>query len=268
MPNAEPLFTVVIPTYNRPAQLARCLQSIQANGIGAEIVVVDDGSEPPAIGAGPCVTVLRQQHRGPAAARNRGAAQARGRYLAFTDDDCVVALNWLQALQDSLERSPEALIGGKVHNGEPDNWAAVFNQELQDVMRFVTEGTPRWFLPSNNLGVSAAAFQRSGGFDESFPHAAGEDRELCERWQRQGAKIVFEPAAVVRHHHRQGVREFWAMHKRYGAAARYLERRHPGPVENINRLRLYRLVSRRQSVARLALSQLAALAGYVEAWAR
>jgi len=266
--NAEPLFSVIVPTYNRPAPLARCLASIQSSRIAAEIVVVDDGSEPPAIAAGPGVTMLHQQHQGPATARNLGAARARGRYLAFTDDDCVVAPNWLEALQARLERSPDALIGGQVVNGEPDNWAAVFNQDLQDVLGRLTEGTARWYLPSNNLCVSAAGFKSIGGFDESFPLAAGEDRELCERWRRQGAEIVYEPAALVKHHHRQDLREFWAMHKRYGAAARRLERSHPGRIERINRMRLYRLVSLRQPISRLVLSQLAALAGYVVGSAR
>ena len=100
-----PLFSVVIPTYGRPRQLTACLQSLARldDSRGAfEVIVVDDGSETPpqaaiaAAGVRLDVALLQQSHAGPAAARNAGALKARGAFLAFTDDDCQPAPDWLQ----------------------------------------------------------------------------------------------------------------------------------------------------------------------------
>ena len=263
--SSEHLFTVVVPTHNRGKRLARCLKSLRSLEGAPEIIVVDDGSNPPIEDCGPGVLLLQQPHKGPAAARNLGASRATGKYLAFTDDDCVVDPKWLQSLHTVLIDRPDTLIGGKIRNGEPHNWAAAFNQELLDQLRKVTEGTRHWFLPSNNLCLSMAAFARMGGFDESFLSAGGEDREFCERWTSHGGELAYVAAAVVEHHHPQRIREFWAMHKRYGAAALRLARSRPTWAPEINRRVLYRAVSRRQPISRLLLSQLAVLAGYLEA---
>src|SRR3712207_1403127 len=93
-----PFFSVIVPTYERPAQLAACLGALARLDCPAasfEVIVVDDGSA-----AAPGrrldefrdlldVRLLTQANAGPAAARNRGASEARGSFLAFTDDDCA-----------------------------------------------------------------------------------------------------------------------------------------------------------------------------------
>src|SRR5918995_1163359 len=92
-----PLVTVVVPTRNRPRLLQRTLQSILAQQALAdlEVIVVDDGSWPngaPEPATDARVRVVRHQTRaGVAAARNRGIALARGRWIAFCDDDDVWA---------------------------------------------------------------------------------------------------------------------------------------------------------------------------------
>ena len=100
----NPSFSIVIASYRRPGPLAACLQSLAQLDYPRdrfEAVVVDDGSQPslaPVVEAarGPLeVRFLRQKNAGPATARNTGAAQARGRFLAFTDDDCAPSPDWL-----------------------------------------------------------------------------------------------------------------------------------------------------------------------------
>src|SRR5262245_39012600 len=102
-----PLFSVIIPTYSRPAQLGGCLEALAATqlaGNSFEVIVVDDGSPSPPravvdrFGERLMVRLLTSAHVGPAAARNLGAEQAAGQFLAFTDDDCRPAPDWLPEL--------------------------------------------------------------------------------------------------------------------------------------------------------------------------
>jgi len=108
-----PFFSIVVPTCDRPRQLAACLQSLARLDYPRdrfEVIVVDDGTTTAApalvveMKAGPDVRLVRQPHAGPAAARNLGASHARGSLLAFTDDDCAPAPDWLWALAARFER--------------------------------------------------------------------------------------------------------------------------------------------------------------------
>src|SRR5437870_3627411 len=92
-----PTFSIIVPTFQRPVQLATCLQALAGLRYPRErfeVFVVDDGSSvPPSdvvarIRGEINITLLIQHHSGPAAARNAGAERARGHVLAFTDDDC------------------------------------------------------------------------------------------------------------------------------------------------------------------------------------
>src|SRR5687768_3497840 len=118
----EPFFSIVIPTFNRPRQLAACLQSIaelEHSRSRFEVLVVDDGSPVPVDDAvepfRPVLplTLLRQDNAGPAAARNLGAGRARGTWLVFIDDDCAPAATYLTALTQRAEVSPDCTIGGR-----------------------------------------------------------------------------------------------------------------------------------------------------------
>ncbi|MFM7168971.1 MAG: glycosyltransferase family 2 protein [Planctomycetaceae bacterium] len=107
-----PLVSVVIPTRNRPARLCECLLALFAQSFDPddfEIIVVDDGSQPPirlseilttsvvAAKKLPTVRLIRQDCQGPAMARNQGAFEARGTLLAFIDDDYGKAGCWIIA---------------------------------------------------------------------------------------------------------------------------------------------------------------------------
>src|SRR5262245_33694862 len=118
---SAPFFSIVVPTRSRPAELKRCLEALASIDYPRdrfEAIVVDDGGDPPAgvsaegFDRAMAVSVLRQSHAGPAAARNLGAARARGDFLAFTDDDCAPERSWLRSLASRLESAPDALVGG------------------------------------------------------------------------------------------------------------------------------------------------------------
>ncbi|MEO8485100.1 MAG: glycosyltransferase [Betaproteobacteria bacterium] len=228
-----PSISVVVPTWNRPRELAACLAALAALDYPVdryEIIVVDDGSAPPVAPialpgrTGLRVTWLRQSNRGPSAARNLGAAHATGAILAFTDDDCAASRGWLRALAAAVSAAPNALHGGTVVNGLPGNVYAVASQTITDVIvpSLFAAGSPLRFVTSNNLALGAEAFDSVGGFDECF--RAAEDREFCHRWAAAGRPIALAPSAVVHHRHDLTLGAFWRQHVVYGRGAYWFHR--------------------------------------------
>lgn len=235
--NADPLFSVIVPTHQRPVELRRCLEAIAALDVPParyEIIVVNDGGSDDTercVAAVAAVTgrQLRsvcQSQAGPARARNTGAAEARGRFLAFTDDDCAPRPDWLNRLQERLIAHPSAVVGGRSVNAWTTLQCSTASQLLIDFLyEYHRRGeTSVGFFATNNLAVSAGAFRDAGGFDVSFPLAAGEDREFCERWRCRGGTLVYAEDALVEHAHRLTFGRFVRQHFNYGRGADFLRR--------------------------------------------
>jgi|KBSSwiStaDraftv2_1062776.scaffolds.fasta_scaffold00005_189 GT2 family glycosyltransferase len=219
-------FSIVIPTYRRSGPLARCLAAVAALDYpreAVEVLVVDDGGASPELAdvATPKVRLLRQEHAGPAAARNRGAEEAQGELLAFLDDDCEPAADWLRALEAALRAHPDALIGGRVVNALPRNVFSSASHTLTEYLYAYYNPVPQAarFFTSNNMAFRREAFLTVGGFDARYLRAAAEDRELCDRWASLGRPLVFRPEAVVAHAHELSPLAFWRQHLAYGAGA-------------------------------------------------
>ncbi len=223
--------SVVIPTYERPHRLSRCLEAlaqVDSAQIDLEVVVVDDGSRTPPTGEVEAfadridVRLHSQSNTGPAVARNVGARIARHRLLAFTDDDCMPHVEWVGALTAPLDDDAAALIGGRTVDGVRRMPTAASQYLIEALYRWQTDHPTGAFWTSNNLACSRDSFLDVGGFDESFPLPAGEDRELGVRWARSGRPLRRAPDAVVDHHHDMGLVGFWRQHRNYGrGAAKY-----------------------------------------------
>jgi glycosyltransferase involved in cell wall biosynthesis len=225
---SEPLISVVVPTKGRLSSLEGCLEALRKADFEREqfeVLVANDhgGEQVESLVASFAdelqAAIVRPQCAGPSAARNAGAAAARGAYVAFTDDDCEPAPSWLPALERSLEENPGAAVGGRVENGMPQNLGAVATQVVVDALHAHFNQDPRSprFFASSNVAFPADAFRSIGGFDEGFRYA--EDREVCERWVRTGHRFVSAPDAVVIHIRTLGLREFIAQHYGYGRGA-------------------------------------------------
>jgi GT2 family glycosyltransferase len=223
-------FSVVIPTRDRPRELAACLESIaglEYPYADFEVIVVDDGGDLDASVLEQArqsinVRLLKQQRpRGPASARNRGVAAAHGQYIAFTDDDCIVDPGWLRAMEAALESNPDAMVGGTTLSSQDSSLFAVASQNVLDFLydHYASMPSRYRYFATNNLACRRDAFRRLGGFDESFPRAAAEDRDLCERWNDAGRRFHQEPSAVVTHHVRSSFTRYVAQHFRYGRGA-------------------------------------------------
>ena len=273
---------VIVPSYNRPDRLRRCLDALaRLDPAPDEIVVVDDGSAEPL--APVCADVarvrcLRQPNRGPAAARNAGARETDAGFLAFTDDDCRPRPDWLGALLAAHGGERGRLVGGPIRDSARGVFAAA-SQTLSEYLYSAGDaaGGNAEFFTSNNLGCARAFFERLDGFSEAFPLAAGEDRDFGRRWRAAGGSLVLAPEAVVDHAHEMGLRQFWRQHSNYGRGARILHERSaeaPGPggrrfqgARFYGGLVAHPLRDHRprplMRAALLALSQLATAQGYV-----
>ncbi len=224
----EPIFSIVIPTYKRPEQLAVCLQAcvrLEYPHDRFEIIIVDDGSPVPVEvpkndGSNlVSITCLRQFNSGPASARNMGAKHARGDILAFTDDDCIPTPQWLREMAQTFNDAPTGLVGGQTINGLVGNLYSTASQMIVDeaYAYFLSRDSDLRFFASNNMAVSAILFHESGGFDSSF--RISEDRDFCDRWIRQGHPLVYTSKAIVYHHHHLTMTAFIRQHFSYGRGA-------------------------------------------------
>lgn len=225
-----PFISIVIPTYNRPERLADCLESIinlEYPGDRFEVIVVDDGSKMPLekviepFKNRLKITLLKQQNQGPATARNTGAKQASGDFIAFTDDDCKPAPDWLSKLAARLVTAPNSMVGGKTLNALPNNLYSTTSQVLIDYLYNYYNLTSQKsnFFASNNFALPSKRFQALGGFDTTFPLAAGEDREFCDRWLQYGNEMVYAPEVQVYHAHKLTLSSYWRQHFFYGRGA-------------------------------------------------
>lgn len=243
---ANPEWSVIVPTYQRPEHIESCVASLLAQDIAGdfEIIVVDDGSNPPISLSveSPRLRVIRQENAGPGSARNLGVSVAVGNWIAFTDDDCRPTPTWLAELAQTIAGREDVLVGGTTTNALRDN---VYSQASQELLAYFEEwesrfGTPRFFA-SNNIALSRKGYLAMGGFPEGYPNAAGEDRELCDRWRHRGGRFE-RSAASIEHYHRLTLRSFWRQHANYGGAAPIVKSALRDAGDSVNRFDSVRFI--------------------------
>jgi cellulose synthase/poly-beta-1,6-N-acetylglucosamine synthase-like glycosyltransferase len=225
-------FSVVVATHNRPASLERCLRSLAQLDYpreALEVIVVDDGSDTPldsivdSVSDGLDVELVTQPPSGPATARNTGVAKSSGTFVAFTDDDCTPAPDWLAKLTARLSERPDLLVGGLTINALTRNTYATASQTLIGYLYSYYNAAfdQASFLTSNNMAFARRRFDEVGGFDTSIPRPAAEDRELCDRWLYNGLPMLYASEAIVYHYHDLTPRRFWRQQFGYGRGAYY-----------------------------------------------
>lgn len=190
----RPFFTVVIPTYERHAQLDCLMERLDAQELSDfEVVVVDQSAsawDPIRKSHAFPVRYIHSEVKGAVAARNLGGFLARGDVIAFTDDDCLPKPDWLFNARRWFRDSATVGLEGFIRSDHLDNpdWRPVTNIGCIG-MGFMTA----------NLMVRNTAFQKLGGFDLAFdrPHFR-EDTDLG--WRLQGlGKVPFAPDVEVFH---------------------------------------------------------------------
>jgi glycosyltransferase involved in cell wall biosynthesis len=198
--------SIIIPTFNGASRIGNCLGSLVQQTIGrdVEILVVDDGSTDNTanvVRSYSSVRLIAQTNAGPASARNRGALEAKGKILLFTDDDCVPMPDWLDAMLEPFKDLD--VVGAKgIYRTHQKSLAARFVQiEYEDKYRMMAGLPSIDFIDTYSAGFRRDRFLEMAGYDTSFPVACAEDVELSYRMSARGWKMKFVPAAIVYHTH-------------------------------------------------------------------
>jgi glycosyltransferase involved in cell wall biosynthesis len=200
-----PEISFIVPCYRCRRTVGFTLKSILEQEIGRtfEILLVD--SSPGGISnwvrsTYPRVKVISSERRlGAGAARNLGAEEASGQYIAFLDADVLVSKDWLRILLEKLETDPETTVaGGSIANANPEKAASrvLHWVEFSEFLPGLKSG-PRNFLSSSNCLIRKSDFQEAGGFSPDFSMA--EDLELFTKGR---FRLYFDADAQVRHFHR------------------------------------------------------------------
>ena len=235
----QPMVSVVIPSAGRPELAMRCARSVLATGYPKlEVLLVDN--RPASAHAVPLREFVAGDDRlryvpepvaGASNARNRGAAEAIGEVIAFTDDDAVADPNWLAALTAEFAEPDVDCVTGLVLPLRLDtpaqcwfeNWGGFgkgYHRRRLTAAGVTGEVGPDWtgrlalypfaagmFGSGNSMAWRAATFRALGGCDPLLgpgsPTGSGEDLELFVRLIRGGGTLVYTPHAVVRHEHRR-----------------------------------------------------------------
>lgn len=251
------LVSVVIPTYNRRDTLQQCLASVTHQTYSNyEVIVVDDGStdstDEMIRWRFPDVRYIRQRtNHGPAAARNLGIEVARGEIVAFTDDDCQLPPEFLSRIVEGYYRYPEvAGVGGFLEAPEELLRSNPFARFEAYVTHQVYRAGLQEYLGgfecpaggTNSMSYKKSVLVEVGGFDESFPYAAGEDADLKWRVVQRGYQLLYIPVKVT-HLQSYTLKSFLKQQERHGRGVVHFERKWLGRLPPATRLYL-RLLSR------------------------
>ncbi|MCH8554534.1 MAG: glycosyltransferase [Schleiferiaceae bacterium] len=241
-------FSLIIPVYNRPDEVAELLQSVaelNSQQLQFEVIIVEDGSTVP------CEAIVsKYQYKfpvryfskpnsGPGQSRNYGAERASGDYLIFLDSDCILPKDYLLAVHKALQQSPSDAFGGP--DSAHPSFTPIQKAINYSMTSFFTTGGIRGggkrlekFHPrSFNMGFSRQVFEVTNGFSDM---RFGEDIDMSLRIFENGFTACLIPAAWVYHKRRTDFKKFFKQVYNSGIARINLFYRHPNSLKIVHLL--------------------------------
>jgi glycosyltransferase involved in cell wall biosynthesis len=234
-----PTYSVIVPVYNRPQEVAELLESLTLQTFqDFEVVLVEDGSTLSSenvfeqYSGRLSIHYFFKPNTGPGPSRNFGFEKARGKYFVVFDSDCILPPHYFESVETFLKNKKVDAWGG------PDRGMKDFSP-LQQAMAFtmssilttggIRGGKQKAFQPrSFNMGISREVFEKTKGFH--FDRFA-EDIELSIRIRKLGFKTALIPEAFVYHKRRTSLAEFFKQVSNFGKGRILVGRKHPGEVK-------------------------------------
>lgn len=231
------VFSIIVPVYNRPKEIAELLQSLAMQTVkNFDVIIIDDGS------VSDCRSVVEswsrelnlryiyKENTGQGFTRNYGFSIATGDYFIVFDSDCIIPPTYLETVSEYL----------KIHTvdawGGPDRAHPSFTTVQRAINYSMTSplttggirgGKKRigQFHPrSFNMGISREVFNKTGGYRLT---RMGEDIDFSMRIIKAGFQTVLIPEAYVYHKRRTGFKDFFKQLHFFGRARSYIGRLHP-----------------------------------------
>lgn len=216
--------SVIVCTRNRACDLAFMLKALAKAAIppktAVEMIVVDNASVDDtkkvvhhAKSAFRCAVIyVYEATKGLSSARNAGIANARGKYIAWTDDDCVVSSDWLEAIVNTFNKNPDiSMLGGRVLLYDPTDYPVSIKTSVVPERLSRTITFPGALLYGCNMAFRRSLVDQIGNFDVRFGAGsslrAAEDAELVYRAFTAGFDVCYAPDVVVYHNHHRKTRE-------------------------------------------------------------
>jgi glycosyltransferase involved in cell wall biosynthesis len=231
-------FSFIIPVFNRPDEIRELLHSLCAQTYKNpfEVVIIEDGSTEPSkeviqqFYSELSISYYQKSNTGPGDSRNYGMQKAAGNYFIVLDSDCILPPEYLEIVQQFLQKSYVHCFGG------PDNAHESFstvqkaiNYAMTSVLstggirggkKSVGKFQPRSF----NMGISKTAFEDTGGFGSIHP---GEDPDLTFRLWENGYETKLISEAFVYHKRRIDWSKFYTQVNKFGMVRPILNKWHP-----------------------------------------
>ena len=235
-------FSIIIPVYNRPSELDELLKSIakQQKGTDFEVIVVEDGSTVKSD------TIVKKfetyfeikyffkENSGPGDSRNFGMQKATGNYYIILDSDCILPLNYLKEVNSALQENYIDAYGGgdKAHFSFTNKQKAINYSMTSTLTTGGIRGSEtlrnKFQLRSFNMGISKAAFLKTGGFSKQH---FGEDIDLTFKLWEAEFETQFIPNVFVYHKRRSTWQQFLRQTFNFGAARPILNKMHPNSAK-------------------------------------
>lgn len=242
-PASEILFSIIVPVYNRPDEIADLLASLdKQTDKGFELVLTEDGSSIR------CdrrvkekendirIKYFYKNNEGRSIARNYALDRADGDYFIFIDSDCILPPGYIAGLRKALTENFSDCFGGPdaAHDSFSDTQKAI----NYSMTAFLTTGgirggkvsmekfTPRTF----NMGFSRKVYEKVGGFREMF----SEDIDMSTRIRNAGFSISLYPDVKVFHKRRVDFRKFWHQVHVFGMSRITLQLLYPGSMKLVH----------------------------------
>jgi len=224
--------SVVIPCLNPGKVLEEQLQALSRQNCNVpwEVIIADNGSID---GTFDSIEQFRNvfyrlrivdasKKKCAAYARNYGAREAEGEWIAFCDADDIVDENWVQAIANALQKYDIVASRIEVSEINDERTAKLMPDIQRDGLMKYTYVPYLDHASSSGLGVRKKVHMEIGGFDESIMNAGVEDCDYCWRAQLAGYKLQFVPEAVLHYRLKNTTRGKFRQAKTWGEGNTYL----------------------------------------------